>query len=375
MFALEIVLQRHYASGEFMRRNKPVVGIIANPVSARDIRRIVAYAGNMQITERANIVLRLLAGLGATGIEKVLIMPENAGIRQHVERGLQRSGNLGEARFPAVEYLDMPISSSSGDSIEAARRMREVGVAAIIVLGGDGTHRAVISACGDVPIAGVSTGTNNAFPRFQEPTTVGMATGLAVSAEELGETAFRGNKMLEVDIGGRREIALVDVAVVAEQYVGARALWRTQNFRELYVTFAEPEVIGMSVLAGLLDPVDRAAPEGRCVHFDNSEHPDFSLKAPIAPGVIDEVGIKSWHALAPDRIYPIGPKQGSIAFDGERELSFSGDDRPTVTLRTNAFRTIDVSACMQFGARSRLLRDNRGKRDSESNATTPQQEE
>ena len=33
-----------------------------------------------------------------------------------------------------------------------------------IVLGGDGTHRAVVTGCGDVPIAGISTGTNNAFP-------------------------------------------------------------------------------------------------------------------------------------------------------------------------------------------------------------------
>ena len=76
-----------------MSAAQPVVGIIANPVSARDIRRIVAYAGNMQITDRANIVLRLLAGLGAVGIERVLVMPENSGIRQHVMRGLQRSGN------------------------------------------------------------------------------------------------------------------------------------------------------------------------------------------------------------------------------------------------------------------------------------------
>ena len=42
--------------------------------------------------------------------------------------------------------------------------MRRMEVAAIIVLGGDGTHRVVVSECGSVPIAGVSTGTNNAFP-------------------------------------------------------------------------------------------------------------------------------------------------------------------------------------------------------------------
>ena len=40
----------------------PIVGIIANPVSARDIRRVIAHAGNLQIVDRANIVLRILAG-------------------------------------------------------------------------------------------------------------------------------------------------------------------------------------------------------------------------------------------------------------------------------------------------------------------------
>lgn len=357
-----------------MNAARPVVGIIANPVSARDIRRIVAHAGNMQITDRANIVLRLLAGLGAVGIEQVLIMPENSGIRQHVVRGLDRSSNLGEGRFPTVEYLDMPVSASTEDSIEAARRMRAAGVAAIIVLGGDGTHRAVVSACADVPIAGVSTGTNNAFPRFKEPTTVGMAVGLAVSDPALSEVAFHQNKLLEVDVAGHREIALVDVAIVAERYVGARALWRAQNFKELFVTFAETEVIGMSVVAGLLDPVDRDTPEGRHVRFDNSDDPVYHLRAPIAPGVIDTIGIESWDTLEPDEPVAVGARSGSIAFDGERELSFSEDQHPTVTLRTNAFRTINVSACMNYGARSRLLSDRHGNCAPTSTTSQSQQE-
>jgi predicted polyphosphate/ATP-dependent NAD kinase len=362
-------------AGPGMSGTKPVVGIIANPVSARDIRRIVAHAGNMQITDRANIVLRLLAGLGAVGIDRVLIMPENSGIRQHVVRGLERSSNLGEGRFPAVEYLDMPVSASTQDSIEAARRMQAAAVAAIIVLGGDGTHRAVVGACAGVPIAGVSTGTNNAFPRFQEPTTVGMAVGLAVSDPRLSAVAFHHNKLLEVDVAGHREIALVDVAIVAERYVGARALWRAQNFKELFVTFAETEVIGMSVVAGLLDPVGRDVPEGRHVLFDNSDQPAWRLRAPIAPGIIETIGIDSWGALKPDEPVAVGPRSGSIAFDGERELSFAEDDHPTVTLRTNAFRTINVSACMNFGARSRLLSDHHGNRAPASTESQPQQEE
>ena len=81
----------------------PVVGIIANPISARDIRRVISYAGGLQITERANMVLRILAGLAAAGVGKVVIMPENAGLRGHLMRALTRSRNAGEAHFPDIE--------------------------------------------------------------------------------------------------------------------------------------------------------------------------------------------------------------------------------------------------------------------------------
>ena len=59
--------------------------------------------------------------------------------------------------------------------------MRAAGVAAIVVLGGDGTHRVVAKACGDVPICALSTGTNNAFPEMRETTVAGLATGLVAT--------------------------------------------------------------------------------------------------------------------------------------------------------------------------------------------------
>ena len=162
------------------------------------------------------------------------------------------------ASFPKLSHLDWKITGTVVDTVRAAREMKEQGVAAIVVLGGDGTHRAVVAACGDVPIAGISTGTNNAFPEHREPTITGLAVGLAVMDRVPRRTAFSANKQLVVTVGDEREIALVDVAVVTERFVGARALWRTETFREFFVTFADPEVIGMSAIAGLLKPVSRA---------------------------------------------------------------------------------------------------------------------
>ena len=130
-------------------------------------------------------------------------------------------------------------------------------------MGGDGTHRAVVSECDAVPIAGISTGTNNAFPEHREPTITGLATGLAVTGVVPKSVAFASNKKIEVSIdGGAPEVALVDVAIVTDCYIGARALWRTETFRELFVTFADPEVIGLAAIAGLIEPIARNEPAG-----------------------------------------------------------------------------------------------------------------
>lgn len=340
-----------------MEASPPTVGIIANPISARDIRRVIANATSLQIADRANIVLRVLACLHFLGVKHVLMMPENGGIRGHVARNLQQAQNRGEARFPEISYLDMPVTADTADSQRAARLMHQAGVSLIVVLGGDGTHRAVVAHCGDTPIAGVSTGTNNAFPEHREATITGLAAGLAANGLVPAETAFAPNKLLDIEVGDEREIALVDVAVVAERYIGARALWKTENFKELFVTFADPQVIGMSSIAGLIDPVDRRTPEGRRVTFAPVDTAPHMICAPIAPGLMSQIGVREWGRLIPDEPLTVASDGGSIALDGERELSFSAESKPQITLRTNAFRTVDVAGCMHYAAKNGLFRD------------------
>jgi predicted polyphosphate/ATP-dependent NAD kinase len=328
----------------------PVVGIIANPVSARDIRRVVSHAGSLQITDRANMVLRVLAGLAAAGVDDVVMMPENAGICLHLSRAIMRAKNAGEARFPELSFLQMKVTSQAADSTIAARLMRRMDVAAIVVLGGDGTHRVVVSECGNVPVASVSTGTNNAFPDSREPTITGLAVGLAVTGAVPKTVALVDNKRLDVAINDVREIALVDVAVVNERFVGSRAIWKTDGFRELFVTFGEPGGIGMSSIVGLLAPVRRSSPFGRRVIFDRPETASFRLMAPIAPGLIEPVGIERVETISVDAPMALTVPAGSIALDGEREVTFSERDDVSVTLRKAAFRTIDITACMSHAA-------------------------
>ena len=333
------------------------VGIVANPISARDIRRIVSYAGNLTINDRANIVLRILAGMAKVGVNKAVIMPENGGIRTQLMRTISREKVNKTVDFPEIEYLNMPITASSEDSFVATRLLREKKVDVIAVLGGDGTHRCVVSECGKIPISGTSTGTNNAFPETREPTVTGLGIGLAATGKVPKEIAFSQNKWIEVYKNGIKEIALVDVAVVTEEFVGARAIWKTDNFRDLFVTFGEPQGIGMSSIMGLLKPISRADSFGGKVELCSNKQANFSIIAPIAPGLIKNVGIKSFEKMEENKKYLPSVKSGSIALDGEREITFNENDNVYVTLRKDAFKTINVPACMNFAANEGIFKN------------------
>lgn len=338
---------------------KPVIGIIANPVSARDIRRVVANAASLQIADRANIVLRALAALAACGIEQVLMMPERGGIAGHVARGTERSRNQGEHRFPHVAWLEMPVTGTVEDTRCAARLMHKAGVAAIIVLGGDGTHRAVVSQCTTVPIAGISSGTNNAFPDHREPTVTGLATGLAATGRVPRDTAFAANKTIRVTVGDNTDIALVDAAFVTDGYAGARAVWRMETVRDLFVTFADPEVIGLAAIAGLIEPVSRRTSGGLMVRFAPPREAPVVLRAPIAPGLIEQVGIADWRRMPAGVPFAPTLTSGSVALDGEREWTFTARDAVSVTLVDDAFMSVDVAAIMKFSAVHGLMRQGR----------------
>src|SRR5438874_10180329 len=108
----------------------------------------------------------------------------------------------------------MAVTTTVRDTYDAAAAMAAEGVAAIVVLGGDGTHRAVVRSCGRVPVAGLSTGTNNAYPEMREPTITGLAVGLFATGALSADAALVPNKALEVVVNEvTTDVALVDVAV------------------------------------------------------------------------------------------------------------------------------------------------------------------
>src|SRR6266699_449530 len=194
----------------------PLVGIIANPASGRDIRRLVAHGTVFDNNEKTAIVRRVLVGLEAVGIRHVAYMPEHDfGI---LSRALTA---LHDHTFSLkAAPLELPVLGTSADSTRAAQQLATLGAGCIITLGGDGTNRAVARGCGAVPLIPISTGTNNVFPTFLEGTIAGMAAGL-VAIGHTGEDAVHRAPRLAVLINGEViESALVDVVLSSVPFVG-----------------------------------------------------------------------------------------------------------------------------------------------------------
>jgi predicted polyphosphate/ATP-dependent NAD kinase len=318
------------------------------------VRRLVAGASVFDNAEKGSMVYRLMVGLAATGVRRVLMMPAGSGLSQSLERVLRGQAATAGVELPQLDVLEMPLRGTGEDTLEATRRLAGEGVAAIAVLGGDGTSRLVASACGDVPLCPLSTGTNNAFPEVREATAAGLALGL-VATGAVGAEALRREKCLRVDAAGRTDTALVDVARTAEPWVGSRALWRPEAIAEAVVAFGEPGAVGLSALASLLDPIGRTEPAALHVQLARPGDAPTVIRAPIAPGLVAPVGVRAVRRVAPGEPVILEPGTGSLALDGEREVELRGADPVQVTLDTAGPLVVDVRAALTVAAKRGLL--------------------
>jgi len=330
------------------------VGVIANPMAGRDVRRIVAQASVFPNAEKARMVQRLLAGLGAAGVGQVLISTDGGGISAAVLRSLGPSGR--RLTWPEVRFIELEeLTGTAADTVALAKEMLAEGVDALVCLGGDGTARVTAAACGDTPLLALSTGTNNAYPRVREATVAGLAVGLVASGALPVADATTRDPWLEVRTPHADERALVDVCRTTSGMQGSRALWQPERLRELCCTFAEPDAIGLSSIPGLLCPSPRGAKAGVLVHLVPAETAGLVVRAPIAPGLVLDVGVASWRPLAPGEPVALEPG-GTLALDGEREIELAPDERATVTFSTDGPVRIDPGLALSAAAEHGLLR-------------------
>ena len=320
------------------------VGIIANPASGKDIRRLVAHGSVFDNEEKVSIVRRVLLGLDAAGVEHVSMMPDRFGIGAKALNGLK-------LKLDAA-LLDMRSWFNQEDSLLAAEMMAANGARCLVTLGGDGTNRIVSKASGDVPLMPISTGTNNVFPVMIEGTIAGLAAGLVAcgQADEAVHRAPRLDVLQDSGSGEVRDIALVDAVVYAERFIGSRAIWDESKIREVILTRAEPGNIGLSsigchLLAGN-DPSAhglyfKVAPGGQTV------------MAPIAPGLIRPVCIAEHRLLMPgEEVVLSHPEPCVLALDGEREVQMNTGAAAHLRLNPDGPCVVDARKAVAVAAQA-----------------------
>ena len=282
------------------------VGIIANPVSGRDVRRLMANAARSSVADKVTIIRRVAIGAAQAGAKRLLVLPDPHSLCKRALSTL----HLGLE----VEEIVVPRTHDERETIAAAGVLRDEGAGAVVVLGGDGTNRMVATGWPDATIVPLSTGTNNVFPAHVEPTVGGAAAGLVASGQlALADVAARA-KVVHVDIDGQEpDFALVDAVLTAERVVGSRAPFDPAAMRVAVLAIADPAAVGISPVGGLVRPCGRDEDGGVVVRFG----PGRSVVVPISPGLYATVGIDACDPIAlGERVEAVGP--GLLAFDGDR---------------------------------------------------------
>ena len=305
------------------------IGIIANPASGKDIRRLVSYATTIDNNEKVNICQRIVLAAQEFGVEECVFMPETFMIGPKVQDNLISDGKM-KAK---IRTLDFPIDASVRDTVTSAAMMEKMGTGCIVILGGDGTSRAAMKSIVNTPVISVSTGTNNVYPTLMEGTVVGMAAAAVARMPDPYAACVR-DKRIEVYINGQfRDIALIDAVVSADFFSGARAIWNPERIRRIVVSRCHPATIGFSAIPGAYVIVRDTDPFGFAVTLGEGGE---RVLASIAAGVLTRVGIHDPRRLALGEPYTfIAEERCMIALDGEREIPIAPGDSVRMTVTGN----------------------------------------
>jgi predicted polyphosphate/ATP-dependent NAD kinase len=298
------------------------VGIIANPVSGKDIRRLVAHGSVFDNQEKVRMVRRMLLGLDRVGVTQVVYMPDYYAI---VERA--RKGHHLALEIRAVA---MSMDNSQEDSTRAARLMDASHAACLIVLGGDGTCRAVAKGSTRVPLVPVSTGTNNVFPYMIEASVAGLAAGLiAAGRVPVNACTFRSGCLEVVMDGIVQDMALVDVAVCRDSFIASRAIWNLEKVTQIFLTRCQPDSIGLSAIGGQLRTILPDQGEGLHLCLGGEKQ---RVTAAIAPGLFPSIAVESAALMRVGEEIAVVDAPCVLALDGEREVEVPRGSRVSIRL-------------------------------------------
>jgi len=334
------------------------LGLVVNPSSGRDSRRIFARADRSTIESKRNQVERILVGAAAAGVERAMYGKEPFRVAE------QAAAALGVHIH--AEMIDTGAHCSWRDTERAVEMMKAAGCGALAVLGGDGTNRIVARTWPDAPILPLSTGTNNVFPTMLEATVAGAAAGLVASGRVPLEEAATRAKVVRIEIEGEPDdLALVDAIELVGDKMGSYLPVDPKHMRTLILTTAVPDAVGMSPVGGLLHPTPASADAGlvvQCVETCDDGRP---LLAPISPGLYRTVHVRDHRPLdLGERVEIRGPSL--LAFDGDRERELADGQRATLRVERDGPWVIDAGRALAAAAREGLYLDRKEWQDERS---------
>ncbi len=322
-----------------------LIGIIANPASGKDIRRLVAHSSVFDNQEKIRIVRRILMGLQSAGIHCVAYMPDYHGIVERALDGLQVD--------LAVERLNFDTRADQRDSIQAAQMLADKGAGCIITLGGDGTNRVVAKTAGQVPILPLSTGTNNVFPYMIEGTVAGLAAGLIGTGKVSREEGTFQSTRLEVIVEEKVvDIAIVDAVVSTDIFIGSRAIWKMDKIKQIFLNRSHPANIGFSSIGGMMRAIAPDEPLSMALELGKNGRP---VMATIAPGIIETVFLETMQLMAAGEDMEIAIAPCVVALDGEREVEIKKGQKVAIRLSTKGPLVVEVDRTMMVAMEKKIF--------------------
>ena len=316
------------------------IGIIVNPSSGKDVRRLVAKASVFDNREKSAIVRRALVGALNAGAKRFAYLDDSHNI----------AGGAFEELEEKCEAIAVPCikTSSALDTVRGATAMRSQDPIANLILGGDGTSRAFVKGWRRSSLLPLSTGTNNVFPQLAEATVAGSALGALACGGVSPEEVLTQVKIIDIEIDGESpDIALIDAVVTRDQFIGSRALLNADVIDRIFLTRAEPASVGMTSVGGLIQPLSGVEDYGLYLILDNSGK--IKVRAPIAPGLYETLSIKSIDRVSFTEFIEFkGPCV--LALDGEREREIQNGQAVRMSIGREGPRVLDVRKTMELAA-------------------------
>jgi hypothetical protein len=349
------------------------VGILVNPMSGRDVRRLAAHASNMTHETKRDIVARIAAGADGFGATELLVSRDPFRIAVEALEQMSLSARL--------NVIDRPVTNTALDTERTVGEFIEAGCSVIVSLGGDGTNRAIVRALLEarrllearplradrapaVKLIPLSTGTNNVFPAMEEPTIAGMVAALAAQGVLEGSDAQRRVKVLHVS--GERasekahpvpDVGLIDAALLRRDHVGNLMPFDPARIDRILLTRAEPKAVGTSPIGGLIEPVDEADECGLLVDLvpvAEAREGDRVFAAPVSPGLLRTVAVRSVTRIPFEVAVPM-PGPGVLALDGDRDHKLLEGHALRVEIRRDGPEVIDLGRAMRWAVAQGMI--------------------